>query len=228
MKSILYLSFFVGLILLCLAVGLEIAAVDSQYSANLAAARSLVASVNSGAWDFARPLIQLMVVFVILEWVASRVGLSIDLKSLKSNTWNVQTFIAGMIITTFCVAVLADIRAVGYLKEVVLIVIGFYFGTRAKSRDDTDGSGGGDGTFGGPVGSAGYTSRSGASIVMDDAAPAPKGAGESAEEGRRQSRSAFDEDLAPKGDRESGRAERLARGFDEGSNDGARPGRSPP
>ena len=41
-----------------------------------------------------------------------------------------------MIVTTFCIAVLANIEAVGYLKDVVLIVIGFYFGTRARRAED--------------------------------------------------------------------------------------------
>ena len=48
---------------------------------------------------------------------------------------NVQTFIAGLIIATFCVATLMNANAASQLKEVVLIVIGFYFGTRTQATD---------------------------------------------------------------------------------------------
>jgi hypothetical protein len=75
----------------------------------------------------------LIAVLLILEWVFSNVGIHLRLNEISTG-WNVQTFIAGIIIVTSCIAVLADIQVVAYLKDVVLIVIGFYFATRARPR----------------------------------------------------------------------------------------------
>jgi len=130
MRTFLVLVALIAVVLVAAAVAIEVASVDPAVAQQLDKARSLVWAIGGNGWSFARPLLQLIVVFLILDWLLSRIGVRIRLADL--GTWNTQTFIAGLIITTFCVAVLANIEAVSYLKDVVLIVIGFYFGTRAR------------------------------------------------------------------------------------------------
>lgn len=132
MRTFLVLVTIMGLLLIAAAVGIELASTDPGMAQQLSNARTLVWRIGDNAWSFARPLLQLIAVLLILEWIFSRVGIRLRLSEITTD-WNVQTFIAGIIIVTFCIAVLADIQAVGYLKEVVLIVIGFYFGTRART-----------------------------------------------------------------------------------------------
>jgi len=131
MRTFLVLATFAAVLLIGAAVAIEVASVDPAMAQQLSPARSLVWAIGANAWAFARPLLQLIVVFLILDWLLSKVGVRLSLTDIGA--WNTQTFIAGLIITTFCVAVLANIEAVSYLKDVVLIVIGFYFGTRAQS-----------------------------------------------------------------------------------------------
>jgi len=126
--------------LILAAVAIEIlAAYDTNLDRSLADARLLVRSISLEGWQFLRPLLQLIIVFLILDWIAARIGFQFKLEHLKGS-WNIQTFIAGLIIVTYCIAVLADIPAVNSLKDVVLIVIGFYFGTKSRA-ERVEGSG---------------------------------------------------------------------------------------
>jgi len=131
MRFIVVFAALFALVVLVTVVVLEFQMVDPQHPVQLDTIHNLLLEFGAQAWQFAKPLLQLIVVLTIVDWLLSRLGVRIRLEHLSS-TWNVQTFIAGMIISTFCIAVLANIPAVGYLKDVVLIVIGFYFGTRAK------------------------------------------------------------------------------------------------
>ena len=85
------------------------------------------------AWNFASPLLQLVVVLMVLEWFAERMGVSVRLQELGL-TWNIQTLIALVVITSFCIAALAGISGVSYLKDITLAVIGFYFGSRQAEQ----------------------------------------------------------------------------------------------
>ena len=135
MRTFFVISFLVFLTLAGAAIGIEVAvAADPSAETHLQGARTLVHAIGGNAWQFLRPLLQLITVLFIVDWLATRLGFKLTVESLQASwgTWSVQAFIAGIIITTYCIAVLADIAGANYLKDVVLIVIGFYFGTRAK------------------------------------------------------------------------------------------------
>ena len=87
----------------------------------------------STAWGFVSPLLQLIVVLTVLEWFAERMGVNVRLQTLGL-TWNVQTLIALAVISSFCIAALAGLRGVEYLKDITLAVIGFYFGSRQAEQ----------------------------------------------------------------------------------------------
>jgi hypothetical protein len=189
MRTFLFLVTVVGILLIATAVGIEVASTDPGMAQQLSNARTLVWRIGESAWSFARPLLQLIAVLLILEWVFSRVGVRLRLNEITTD-WNVQTFIAGLIIVTFCIAVLADIQAVSYLKEVVLIVIGFYFGTRARTSMRLGGSGQPVVVTPPPSSPSGYDQ-----IVLSQQ---PKGVGESQEENEEHARRGWEFPSEPK------------------------------
>jgi len=138
MRVVLFLSLLFALILIGLKVGLSLMGMDSlQASPGLTQAQAVVDSVSGSAWDFGRPLLQLIIVLALGEWFVSRLGLKVSAVSLGSI--NIQTFIAIAIVFTFCLAALGNLPGLSYMKDVVLIVIGFYFGTRSRQQSEQDG-----------------------------------------------------------------------------------------
>lgn len=132
MRTIVFLAILFAVILVGLSVGLELMQVDSQ--ANVKAieqAQEIVNKVGAEAWIFASPLLQLIIVFLILQWLLSKIGISLTLREFTS--WNVQVFIALLVMSTFCISALGNLPGLPYTKDLALIVIGFYFGTRTKA-----------------------------------------------------------------------------------------------
>ena len=138
MRVVLFFSLLFAFILIGLKVGLSLMGMDSlQASPGLTQAQAVVDSVSGSAWDFGRPLLQLIIVLALGEWFVSRLGLKVSAVSLGSI--NIQTFIAIAIVFTFCLAALGNLPGLSYMKDVVLIVIGFYFGTRSRQQSEQDG-----------------------------------------------------------------------------------------
>ena len=53
--------------------------------------------------------------------------------------WNVQTIIALVVVVAFSLAALTGIEGVADLKDIALVVVGFYSGTKKKSLEVTKG-----------------------------------------------------------------------------------------
>ncbi len=88
-------------------------------------------SIGIYVFDFIRPFLQLVIILVILEWLLNKFGISLNLNILKLDK-NVQTPIALVIIVAFALAALSGVDGAGMLKDVALVVVGFYFGTQKK------------------------------------------------------------------------------------------------
>jgi len=135
MRTLLFFSLVFAALLIALKVGLSLMGMDSmQANPGLRQAQEVVDSVSTGAWQFGQPLLQLIVVLALGEWFVSRLGLKVS--SIGLGSINIQTFIAVAIVFTFCLAALGNLPGLTYMKEIVLIVIGFYFGTRSRKLDD--------------------------------------------------------------------------------------------
>ena len=93
MRTLLLLFAIVGTLLIAGLVAIELASIDPATSQQLENARTLLKSISWHAWTFARPLVQLVVVLLILDWLFSRAGIRLHLNEF--NAWSVQTFIAG-------------------------------------------------------------------------------------------------------------------------------------
>src|SRR5215467_14547217 len=91
-----------------------------------------IESLGSEAWSFARPLLQLIVVLAILEWVLGRLGIKLDLGRLDLSR-DIRSLLAIMVVIGFSLAALSGSLGSGALKDVCLVVLGFYFGGLSKA-----------------------------------------------------------------------------------------------
>ena len=91
-------------------------------------------------WTWAAPILKPVVLLVIATAVVLRLQLWTLIKD-----WSDRSVIALSLIFTFCLMSIADPTAIkdSGLKEVVLIVVGFYFGV-AHGRRETSSSGDAD------------------------------------------------------------------------------------
>lgn len=89
-------------------------------------------------FDFIRPFLQLIIILIIMEWLLNKFGFSLDRKSLNFE-WNVQTVIALVVIIAFSLAALSGVQGAGALKDLALVVVGFYFGTQKRINEIVQG-----------------------------------------------------------------------------------------
>jgi hypothetical protein len=91
-----------------------------------------LSSLGYIAFNFLRPFLQLILILVIIEWLLNKFNISLSSPSLKLD-WNVQTVIALIVVCAFSIAALGDIAGADSLKDLALVVVGFYFGTQKKT-----------------------------------------------------------------------------------------------
>ncbi len=109
---------------------------DNEYKVRVMAAESVVAGFNKvavAAWEFVRPLLQLLIVLVIIDWVLRRVGIQLG-ASVQSFRWDVQAIIAIIVIVAYALSELGGLGG-GGMKDIALVVVGFYFGTQRHAYE---------------------------------------------------------------------------------------------
>lgn len=90
-----------------------------------------IESLARETWTFARPILQLILILIILEWVLTRAGIQVDLSKLKL-TWDIRALLAIIVVIAFSLGALAGSPMAGLLENVCLVVLGFYFGGMTK------------------------------------------------------------------------------------------------
>jgi hypothetical protein len=83
--------------------------------------------VSYPLWEFARPLLQLALLLLILDAMFKRIGFRWQFEGLGI-TWDIRSLIAIIVVSAFSIAALSGSQASESLKDVALVVIGFYFG----------------------------------------------------------------------------------------------------
>lgn len=143
LRLLLNVVVFIFVIFLIIYIGINI---NSSYEDNTERI-TMMQNVNNeikliaySVFEFIRPFLQLIIILLILEWLINRFGISTN-KNFTSISWNVQTIIALIVIVAFSLAALSGIQGAGMLKDLALVVVGFYFGTQKKTveinQDDT-------------------------------------------------------------------------------------------
>ncbi|MDH3701486.1 MAG: hypothetical protein OEU46_09245 [Alphaproteobacteria bacterium] len=89
-------------------------------------------------WTFAMPLLQLSVLLVIILWFVRAIGFDFK-KSLQGWKPDMPALITLLVVGSFCLAMLAGVRSYSNMQMLVMVVVGFYFGSQVgKSRRNDD------------------------------------------------------------------------------------------
>lgn len=193
MKTVVGWSVFVGVLWFAGYFALQMAAIylpDQRHELSGIATHILV--IGQGLGKFITPILQLALVLVILASASKFLGINFSGQNISLyirdalSTSNVQAFIAVLIVGSLCLAAIANIGQIGVLKDLALVVVGFYFGSRRRPGDPNE-----------------------IEVVSKPAGPAPRldsgpargvdeGRGESAEELREAGMRAYEETLGEK------------------------------
>jgi hypothetical protein len=95
-----------------------------------------IQEVTREAWVFVRPLLQLIIVLLVLQWFLDKRGIQISFSKLGI-FWDARLLVALIVILTFCLVSLSGMDDRG-VKEAALVVIGFYFGSAHKRDGDSE------------------------------------------------------------------------------------------
>ncbi|NBA95651.1 hypothetical protein [Pseudomonas sp. R5(2019)] len=123
-------------------VGLQVLGVYLPENKNeILVATTMLVALGSGVGSFFGPVVQLAFVVTILLYAAEKAGLlqrdaSGSLFSRIASASNIQAFIAIVIIVSLAIAALSGIGDISVLKDLALVVVGFYFGTKRQSDAD--------------------------------------------------------------------------------------------
>ena len=134
LRILLRVTISLFIILLIVFIGLKVVTVyepDGGRKLLLTEIVSKIESISLLTWNFLKPFLQLIVILLIVEWLLGKFGFSFTSKESKVE-WNVQTIIALVIVSSFALAALSGIEGVGYLKDLSLVVVGFYFGSQKR------------------------------------------------------------------------------------------------
>ena len=77
-------------------------------------------------YDFAHPFVIVILIVLLLKWLMKKFDLNIKIPPLKE--WNIFNLVLMMVLTSFVVSALGGIGGTPYLKDLSLVVIGFYCG----------------------------------------------------------------------------------------------------
>jgi len=83
------------------------------------------------AFEFIKPFLQLTIMLIIVDWLLRRIGIKYKL-DFKLTDINTQTVIGLILICAFTLSALSGV-GVGHLKDIALVVVGFYFGTQKRT-----------------------------------------------------------------------------------------------
>ena len=124
-------------------------------------------------WQLLEPIIQLALILGVLLFFSNSSGLTQRLLEQRQfgDRLNTQSVIALIIIGSFAIAALTRPEAAAQLKEIALVVVGFYFGTRQRAGSRPEPAEGVPGVGGEPTGPA-----AGAPVAGPAEAPPPTGA----------------------------------------------------
>lgn len=127
MTLILVFAFLVFLVLLAAYLAVEF--LPSNHFGGEAQARNLsekISTISGHVWGFGRPIIQLVVIIAILGVILRQFNL--DIRTLIASS-DVRAVLAVGVVLAFCLAALGGSEGASLLKDVALVVVGFYFGT---------------------------------------------------------------------------------------------------
>jgi hypothetical protein len=116
--------------LLIIYIGLQMASAIDADSSRVSIYRSIldqIKDVSITTFDFIRPFIEIIILVFILDWVIRKFDLNVKLPAISE--WNVFNVILMIVVGSFVFSALRGLGGTAYLKDLALVVVGFYFGS---------------------------------------------------------------------------------------------------
>lgn len=120
---------WVAVLTLLLYLGLESSAAIDANSDRVMAYQKISAMIRELVvfiFDFARPFIEIILLFLLVHWATRRFNMQLAIPPFAD--WKVANIIVILVIGSFVFAALRGLTGVTYLRDLALVVLGFYFG----------------------------------------------------------------------------------------------------
>jgi hypothetical protein len=127
--KVLKIAQWTGILTLILYIGLESsAAIDADGDRVMAYRKMSTVIHDLGAWliDFARPFVEIILLFLIVDWAMKRFNVQMQIPPIGD--WKIMNIVVIVVIGGFVFAALRGLNGVTYLRDLALVVLGFYFG----------------------------------------------------------------------------------------------------
>jgi hypothetical protein len=114
---------------LILYVGLESsAAIDANSDRVLAYQKisGMIKDIAVFIFEFSRPFIEIILLFLIAHWAIRRFNIQLDIPQFSD--WKVANIVVILVVGSFVFAALRGLNGATYLRDLALVVLGFYFG----------------------------------------------------------------------------------------------------
>jgi hypothetical protein len=89
-----------------------------------------IKSIFLTCWDFARPFVQVILFVVLLSWISKQFDWQARIPAFSE--WKPYNMVVVLVVAGFVFAAVRGLGATNDLKDVALLVIGFFFGTLKK------------------------------------------------------------------------------------------------
>jgi len=142
MKTVVVGTVLIGLLWFVSLLGLEAYVIAHPEQSQLTALLAELKTTGDSLGRFISPLLQLSLVLLILIGLARYFNIEIPRglagfqRGALSSMNTIQALIALIIVSAFCIAALAGLDGAGSLKDLALVVVGFYFGSRRRPQDE--------------------------------------------------------------------------------------------
>ena len=120
---------WVAILTLLLYLGLESSAAIDANSDRVMAYQKISAMIRELAVliiDFARPFVEVILLLMLVDWAVRRFNIQLTIPPFAE--WKVANIVVILVMGGFVVAALRGLTGVTYLRDLALVVMGFYFG----------------------------------------------------------------------------------------------------
>jgi hypothetical protein len=127
---------WVSILTLLLYIGLESSAAIDADADRVNAYRkinSMIHDLAAYVIDFARPFVEIMLMFLIVYWAKHRFNVQLEIPPMGD--WKIGNMLVIIVISGFVFAALRGYSGVTYLHDLALVVLGFYFGRTAVKAE---------------------------------------------------------------------------------------------
>jgi hypothetical protein len=134
-QKILKIAQWFTFLTLMLYVGLESsAAIDANSDRVLAYQKisGMIKDIAVFVFEFSRPFVEIILLFLIAHWAIRRFNIKLDIPQFSD--WKVANIVVILVVGSFVFAALRGLSGATYLRDLALVVLGFYFGRSVAQK----------------------------------------------------------------------------------------------